>query len=476
MAGTRRQILKLAALGLAGLGAGCARGYPIEAGGPSSRALLDDLEQRTFRWFWDLGNPANGLVPDRWPSKSFCSIAAVGFALNAYAIGAERGWISRAQARARTLTTLRFFATAPQGEAPSGMTGHRGFFYHFIDMEHGRRFETTELSSIDTVLLLAGILFAGSYYRSDHPGEVEIRKLAQMINGRVDWPWMFGKGPLVSMGWSPEHGFIESQWDRFNESTILYLLALGSPTHPIDPAVWRRWTANFSYSWGDHWGERHLSFPPMFGHQYSHLWTDFRGIRDPWLRAHDLDLFENSRRATRAQRNYAIANPGGWAAYGPDCWGLTACDGPGDFTTDIGGRKREFFSYSARGPGARDDGTLAPTAIASSIAFEPALVLVGLSAMIRRFGPAIYGKYGFIDAFNPTLTQAPAEGGLLHGRLVPGTGWVDVDYLGIDQGPIIGMIANYRDGLIWRTMRRSPPLVAGLKRAGFSGGWLDRAA
>ena len=192
----------------------------------------------------------NGLVPDRWPSKSFCSIAAVGFALNAYAIGAERGWISRAQARERTLNTLRFFASAPQGTAANGMTGYRGFFYHFIDMERGSRFETTELSSIDTVLLLAGILFAGGYYDGADRSEAEIRHLAGLINGRVDWPWMLGKGPLVSMGWTPEQGFIESQWDRFNEATMLYLLAIGSPTHPIDPAIWTRWTANFSLQLG----------------------------------------------------------------------------------------------------------------------------------------------------------------------------------------------------------------------------------
>jgi len=470
---TRRDVMRLAAFGLAGLGAGCAGGVPISPARAGS-ALLDDLEQRTFRWFWDLGNPATGLVPDRWPSKSFCSIAAVGFALNAYAIGAERGWISRAQARERTLNTLRFFASAPQGDAAAGMTGHRGFFYHFIDVERGQRFETTELSSIDTTLLLAGILFAGSYYREDHPAEAEIRRLAEEINGRVDWPWMLGSGPLVSMGWTPEHGFIASQWDRFNESTILYLLAIGSPTKPIDPAIWSRWTSNFSYSWREEWGERHLAFPPHFGHQYSHLWVDFHGIRDPWLRAHDLDLFENSRRATRAQRNYAIANPEDWAGYGADCWGLTACDGAGDFTMTIEGRERQFFSYAARGPG-RDDGTIAPTAMASSIAFEPALVLPGLAAMKERYGAAIYGKYGFIDAFNPTLTTAP-PGGLPHGRLVPGAGWIDVDYLGIDQGPIIGMIANYRNELIWRAMRRSPPLVAGLKRAGFTGGWLDGIA
>ena len=473
MGETRREVIRLGCLGLAGFATASAQASRRSsfrlAGG-----LLEDLEQRTFRWFWDVGDPGTGLVPDRWPSKSFCSIAAVGFALNAYAIGAERGWITRAQARDRTLNTLRFFATAPQGDAPVGMTGHHGFFYHFLDMERGRRFETVELSSIDTVLLLAGVLFASSHYNRDDPAEAEIRRLGKYINDRVDWPWMLGRGPLVCMGWTPEQGFLESQWDRFNESTILYLLAIGSPTHPIDPGVWHRWTANFAYSWGDHWGERHLSFGPLFGHQYSHLWIDFRGIRDPWLRAHDLDLFENSRRATRAQRNYAIANPERWSAYGPDCWGLTACDGPGDFKAVIGGRQRQFFGYTARGPDRLDDGTLAPTAMASSIAFEPELALSGLAAMKRRFGAAIYGQYGFFDSFNPSL-KAPTAGGPLSGRMATGLCWVDVDYLGIDQGPIVGMIANYRDELIWRAMRRSPPVIAGLRRAGFTGGWLEQA-
>ncbi len=466
---TRREFGGLgAAASLAALGGGATaaarRGFSV-----------DDLERRTFQWFWDVANPANGLVPDRWPAKSFCSIAAVGFALNAYAIGAERGWISRAAARDRTLTTLRFFAYAPQGSGKAGVTGHRGFFYHFIDMARGHRFETTELSSIDTVLLLGGILFAAQYYDRADPAETEIRRLASLINDRVDWPWMLGQGPFVSMGWTPEKGFITSQWDRYNEGTLLYLLAIGSPTHPIDPAIFARWLANSEVGYGDHWGERHLSFPPLFGHQYSHVWVDFRGIRTPWLRAHDLDLFDNSRRATRAQRNYAILNPRRWAGYGKDIWGLTACDGPGDFKTRIAGVEREFFSYSARGPDDRDDGTLAPTAMAASIAFEPRLVRDGLAAMHRRYGAAIYGRYGFLDAFNPTLVTPPHEQGLLHGRVIPGLCWVDKDYLGIDQGPIVAMIANHRDELVWKHMRRCAPLVSGLRRAGFAGGWLDRA-
>lgn len=468
---SRREFAGVAASLVAASGCAAGSGIPTRVGA----SVTDDLEMRTFHWFWNVGNPVNGLVPDRWPSKSFCSIAAVGFALNAYAIGAERGWVSRAAARDRTLTTLRFFAAAPQGPATSGVTGHRGFFYHFIDMSAGHRFETTELSSIDTVLLLGGMLFAAEYYDRADPAEAEIRRLAKLINDRVDWPWMLDKGPLISMGWSPEKGFITSQWDRYNEATLLYLLALGSPTHPVSPTLWTRLTENFALSWGDHFGERHLHFPPLFGHQYSHVWVDFRGIRDPWLAAHDIDLFENSRRATRAQRNYAIANPGHWAGYGKDVWGLTACDGPGDFTASIGGIQREFFSYSARGPGDRDDGTLAPTALAASIAFEPHLVSEALAEMRRRYGVAIYGQYGFFDAFNPTLSVPPEGMGLLHGRIVPGLCWVDKDYLGIDQGPILAMIANHRDGLIWNRMRRSKPVVDGLRRAGFAGGWLGAA-
>ena len=219
-------------------------------------------------------------------------------------------------------------------------------------------------------------------------------------------------------------------------------------------------------------GRAHVAFPPMFGHQYSHVWVDFRGIRDKFGRRRDLDYFENSRRATHAQRNYAIANPGGWTGYGANVWGLTACDGPADFKQTIGGRTREFFSYSARGPGDRDDGTLAPTAAAGSVAFAPDIVEPALRTMHTRYGSAIYGKYGFFDSFNPTLTD-PTN--VKFGRIAPGVGWVDTDYLGIDQGPIVAMLENRDSGLIWATMRRNPHVRRGLRLAGFGGGWLDRA-
>ncbi len=471
---TRRELGGLgAALSLAAVG-GCATAI---GRAPASGGFgVDDLERRTFQWFWDTGNPVNGLVPDRWPSKSFCSIAAVGFGLTAYPIGVERGWITRGQALARTLATLRFFANAPTGPEAAGRIGHKGFFYHFIDMDTGHRFKTTELSSIDTVLLLGGMLFAAQFFDRPDADEAEVRRLASRLNDAVDWRWMLGKGPFVSMGWKPESGFITHQWDRYNEATLLYLLALGSPTYAIDTEIWTRYTRAFELSWSKRWGERHLFFPPTLGHQYGHVWTDFRGIRDPWLRSKGLDLFENSRRATRAQRNYAIANPKRWRGYDGDVWGLTACDGPGDFKAQVDGMKREFFSYSARGPDDRDDGTLAPTAMAASIAFEPGLVTAGLAAMHGRYGSAIYGQYGFLDSFNPTLTALPEGQTLLHGRIVPGLCWVDKDYLGIDQGPIVAMIANQRDDFIWKHMRGCRPLVDGLRRAGFTGGWLDRAA
>jgi hypothetical protein len=434
---------------------------------------LDELERRTFGYFWETANPANGLVPDRWPSDSFCSIAAVGFGLTAYPIAVERGWISRAAALKRTLTTLRFFDTAPKGPERSGVIGHKGFFYHFLDMRTGHRFATTELSSIDTVLFLGGALFAGQYFDRDDPAEAEVRALATKLNNSVDWRWMLGGFEFISMGWRPENGFITSQWDRYNEATLLYLLALGSPTYAVDPSIWKRYTKAWSLSWGRKWGEEHLFFPPHFGHQYSHVWVDFRGIRDPWLQRRGLDLFENSRRATRAQRNYAIANPKKWVGYDARVWGLTACDGPGDFEATFAGRKREFFSYSARGPDDRDDGTLAPTAMAASLPFEPGLVTDGLAEMMRRYGPGIYGQYGFLDSFNPTLAAVPDGRTLLHGQIVPGVGWVDKDYLGIDQGPIIAMIANHRDDFVWKRMRSCVPLVTGLRKAGFAGGWLS---
>lgn len=461
-------------------GAGCAPSAPpapapttppITSTATDVPPLVDDLQERTFRFFWDLANPENGLVPDRWPTPSFSSIAAVGFGLTAYPIGAERGWITREQARDRVLTTLRFFANAPKGPQPKGVAGHKGFFYHFLDMKTGHRFETVELSTIDTTLLLAGALFCQSYFDREDPGEAEIRALAEALYRAADWQWARPAPPRVSMGWHPEKGFIEYEWIGLNEAMILYVLALGSPTHPVDPADWEAWTS--TYRWGTFHGQEHVNFAPLFGHQYSHVWIDFRGIQDPYMKAKGIDYFENSRRATLSQRAYAVANPGGFAGYGENVWGLTACDGPLDGSLTIDGRRRSFKTYTARGAALgeiNDDGTIAPTAAASSIAFAPEVVIPAITEMHRRWGGHLYNKYGFLDSFNPTLNVATRT---QHGKVVPGVGWFDGDYLGIDQGPIVAMIENHRSGLVWRVMRRNPHIRRGLERAGFSGGWLD---
>ena len=337
-------------------------------------------------------------------------------------------------------------------------------------MKTGHRFQQVELSTIDTTLLLGGALFAASWFDGDDPDERRIRTLADDLYARVDWTWIRPRAPLIAMGWSPEQGFIPHDWDQYNESLLLYILALGSPTHAVEPATWDAWTGRFERQWSTAAPQPHLAFPPLFGHQYSHGWVDFRGIRDRFMTAKGIDYFENSRRATYAQRAYAIANLGGFTAYGKDIWGLTACDGPGDFTLNVCGRPRQFFSYSARGPGDRDDGTIAPTAAAGSIAFAPEIAVPAIEEIHRRFGAGIYQRYGFLDSFNPGLTDTTAR--LQTGKIVPGIGWVGPDYLGIDQGPIVIGIENWRSGLIWATMRSNPHIRRGLERAGFKGGWL----
>jgi hypothetical protein len=433
--------------------------------------LLDDVQRRTFHYFWDLADPNTKLIPDRAPTPSFSSIAAVGFGLTAYGIGAERGYVTREQAATRTLETLRSMLAMKQGPEARGVSGYKGFFYHFLDMKTGDRFQTVELSTVDTALLVAGALFAQSYFDRDNETERAIRSAAEEMYSRVEWDWEQPRAPAISMGWTPENGFHGWDWRGYNEAMIVIVLALGSPTHPVDESAWAEYAK--TYKWGTFYGQEHLLFGPLFGHQYSHTWIDFRGIRDSYMREKGIDYFENSRRATLAQHAYAADNPQGWRDYGDDIWGLTACDGPMDETVVIDGQSRTFHSYHARGAtqdDVRDDGTIAPTAAVSSIAFAPELAMKAMRAMSTRYGTNLYSTYGFVDAFNPTLRSAP---GLKHGRLDPELGWFDIDYLGIDQGPILGMIENHRSGLVWETMKKNPHIVRGLKRAGFTGGWLE---
>ena len=437
---------------------------------PDTVAFLDSLQHKTFNWFWDLTPASNGLTPDRWPTPSFSSIAAVGFALTGYGIGVERGWITRQQAADRTLATLRFFWTSAQDSAGPNTTGYRGFYYHFLDMTTGRRFQTVELSTIDTSLLLGGVLFAQSYFTGSDTSEKEIRALADSIYARVDWQWARNGAASVTMGWHPEDGFISARWIGYNEGMILNILALGSTTHPVDSTTWSAWTSG--YQWATYHGQSFVQFAPLFGHQYSHLWIDFRGIKDAYMQGRGIDYFENSRRATLAQRAYAIANPQGFGGYNANVWGLTACDGPANKTLTIGGRSRQFHTYMARGASSLeepDDGTLCSTAAGGSVPFAPEIAIPALLQMREIYDDKLYQTYGFVDAFNPTFT---AQGQQETGTVDPTLGWFDVDYLGIDQGPILIMIENYRTGLVWNVMKTNAHIIRGLQRAGFSGGWL----
>lgn len=446
---------------------------PEAKGPPKLPPLFRDIEKRTFQFFWDTTNELNGLTPDRYPSRPFASIASVGFALTAYPIGVENGWVSRTQAVDRTLVTLKFFRELKQGPQAEGTGGYKGFYYHFLDMRDGHRWGTwVELSTVDTTLLLGGVLFAQSYYDGDDPREVQIRELADQIYRRVDWTWFQQRKPLVSMGWHPERGFIDHDWKGYNEAMLLYVLALGSPTHPVGPEAWQAWTSTYDASWGVYQGQEYLSFAPHFGHQYSHVWIDFRGIRDEYMKNRGIDYFENSRRATYAQRAYAIENPMKWKDYGEDVWGLTASDGPQHTVQEYEGEQRQFRQYSARGAGLYDmfdDGTLAPTAAIASLPFAPEIVIPATEAMFERYGEYLYSSYGFLDSFNPSFSY---EVPLKTGRLVPGGGWVASDYIGIDQGPILAMIANYRNEFVWKVMKRNKYIRAGLEKAGFTGGWL----
>jgi hypothetical protein len=466
----RRQLLA----GSAMLLASAAVPGPALARPKALPGFYDEIERRTFRFFWETVNRKNGLAPDRWPTPSFSSIAAVGFALPAYAIGAERGWCSRTEARELTLTTLRFFWNAPQGPDPTGTAGYKGFFYHFLDMETGVRFHDVELSSVDTTILLMGALFAGQYYDRPDPAEAEIRKLSEALYERADWNFFRSDGrAAISMGWHPERGLIPANWVGFNEGMFVNILALGSPTHPGPANLWDQWTAPYPRFWRGKGPTRRIAFAPLFPGQYSQIFIDFRGIRDAVMRRAGFDYFENSRRETYANRAWCIANPNGWDGYSKDLWGLAACDGPGSFELPFKGRKRTFFGYSARGPenepDGRDDGTLTPSAPLGALPFAPEIVLPCARALLEQ--PGIFRKHGFADSFNPSFRYTDVK--VETGSVDPKHGWVAKDYLGIDQGPILLQAANYRDDFVWKYMRRVPAIRRGLKRAGFTDGWLS---
>jgi hypothetical protein len=423
---------------------------------------LETLQHDAFAYFLRETNPENGLVADNSREDSVASIAAVGLGLAAYAVGVERGFITRTAAVERTLTTLRFFQESAQSEEPDA-TGHRGFYYHFLEMKTGARTWQCELSMVDTALLIAGVMIAMMYFDGEGEGEREIRALAAFLYERIDWQWAMNDQPTMAMGWKPGHGFISYGWDGYSEAILLYVLGLGSPTHPISPDGFTAWTS--TYQWEHLYGCAFLFAPPLFVHQLSHAWIDFRGIQDEFMREKRSDYFENSRQATYVQRHYAIRNPQRCNGYDENCWGITAGDGPGFCRQRVGDAERDFFGYVARGvPYGPDDGTLAPWAAAASLPFAPEIVLPALRHM-RDAYPEITREDGALRSFNPTF---PASDGTA-------CGWLCPDLYGLEQGPVVLMIENHRSGLLWRLMRRCGPVVAGLRRAGFRNGWLRAA-
>lgn len=422
-------------------------------------AELEKLQRETFQYFLKEVNVENGLILDKnapnWPA----SIAATGLALACYPVAVERGLMPHAAAVKRTLTTLRFFWHSPHSTAPDA-TGYKGFYYHFLDMKTGRRAWQCELSTVDSAFLFAGMLTAARYFTADTAEEQEIRKLADALYQRADWQWAQNHGATLTHGWKPESGFIPFRWEGYDEALLLYTLALGSPTHPLPENSYTAWAS--TYSWKSYYGYDYLYAGSFFTHQLSHVWIDFRGIQDAFMREKGIDYFENSRRATYVQQQYAIENPLKFVGYSDCCWGITASDGPGPDTRKVDGIQRQFYDYIARGvPCGPDDGTIAPWATIASLPFAPEIVLPVIDHYIYKLKLREGHYYGFRSTFNQT-----------HPDKSHPCGWQSPWHYGLNEAPIILMIENFRSGLLWKLMRECPYIVNGLRRAGFNGGWL----
>jgi hypothetical protein len=429
----------------------------VEVSESKDKALLGGLQRAAFGYFLEAVNPANGLIADNSRANSPVSIAVVGFALSSYVVAVEHGWLARADAVERSLTALRFFRDSDQSGGPEA-TGYKGFYYHFLDLHTGVRVWRSELSMIDTALLIAGALSTSMYFDANTPDEIELRELVDMLFRRVDWRWAQDGGATLRQGWKPECGFLHYGWEGYNEAIVMYVLAMGSPTHPLEDFCYKKWTA--TYQWENLYGYDFLYGGPLFFHQYSHAWIDFRGIRDSFMREKRCDYFENSRRATLVQREYAQRNPNEFAGYDEHCWGLTACDGPSDELPDVTGEPRRLFGYAARGvPYGPDDGTIAGWASLASLPFTPNIALDAARNMQLRY-PEMLSANQYSSGFNPSLASTDRRA------------WVSYGKFGLDQGIVLMMIENYRTELIWKLMRDCPYVSTGLRRNGFRGGWL----
>ena len=368
----------------------------------------------------------------------------------------ERGWLPRHAAAERVLVTLRFFLRGAQGTSSSAM-GYKGFYFHFLDMQSGARVWRSELSLIDSTLLLAGVLSVALYF--DQPGESEIRESAAALYERVDWHWAQNNAPSLSQGWLPEFGFLHYGWEGYNEALILYILGLGANARALSPSTFASWTV--TYQWERILGQDVLYSGPLFTHLFSHAWIDFRGIRDAFMREKRSDYFQNSLRTVSLQRDYCERNPHQWIGYGRDLWGISAGDGPqGEGPHEFAADRRRF-GYMARGiPFGPDDGTLCPWAMLATLPVAPQAALAGTRELLRRF-PQVCPEDRFVSGFNPSVS--PETGG-----------WLSDGWYGLDQGLLVLMIENARSELIWSLLRESKIVRQGLRRAGFRGGWLAR--
>ena len=413
--------------------------------------MLDSIQRQTFEYFRQEYQPEMGIVKDRAAKDAFASIAATGFGLPTYAVAAERKWMTRDEAVERTLKTLKFFV----GSQNNPKRSHKGFYYHFLDWKEGNRVDTwVELSSIDTGILMMGAVFARNYYDKNTPAEKQIREYATKLLSSMDWNVFKmdenSKQPYtISMAWHPEKGVTNWGWHGYTEGLFLYVLAAGTGIdNPIQH--YNAWLKD--YEWKEPYpGLAHVAFPPLFGHQFSELFIDFRGLADQFLMGKGISYFENSRRATLAQQQYAIQNPKGWKGYDAYTWGFTATDGCGS-KCNFGDKK--FEGYAGRGATGKDDvvaedGTIGIYGPICSLPFTPEQSLKTIQNIKSKMGSKLWGKYGFYDAFNETAN------------------WVDNDFVGIDQGPTILAIENFRSGMIWKYMMKDPIIQKGLEALHF---------
>lgn len=424
--------------------------YPITT---EDEMMLDSIQRKTFLYFVHEHHPEWGIVKDRAAEWAPSSIASTGFAIPCFAIGVERNWMARSEAAQITINMLRFFMNSEQSENVLA-SGYKGFYYHFLRMDTGKREWNCELSSIDTGLLMMGIIFARNYFNQENEIEIEIRKLAAELLEKIDWNFLDmpaeSQHPFtISMGWDPEEGLHSWGWTGYNEALFLYTLAAGSGMKDVEKS-YHSWLS--TYKWQTPYeGLSHVAFPPLFGHQFSQAFIDYRGVVDSYMKEKGIDYFENSRRATYVQQQYAMQNPHGWVGYDSLCWGVTACDGP---TEKYNFDDKKFLGYAGRGAAGADynyfdDGTIAPYGALSSLPFAPEIVLPTIRSMIEKKGDKIWGKYGFYDAFNLTAN------------------WVNDDFIGIAQGPMLIMIENFRTGLVWDYVMQDPIIQKGLNRLGY---------